>query len=314
MMKVLFTAVGSIGTRHVNNLWNACQNRGIDLAIDVIRRTDRILEPSLLSKIRREIRNERELDTYYDVVFITDITQTHYENILKYESICDHMFIEKPIFDKIEYPIEKIDVLAKGNSVYYVACPIRFTKYVKALKHHVAQHEVFSARIIFSSYMPSWQANRDYTKSFRCFAERGGGVDVDLLHEIDYMVELFGLPHKVHRVAGKYSNLKMDACDLATYIFEYSNKIVEMHLDYFGRVRNRKTELYVNDDVITVDFNQGSSSFGLANQIDFYGKDNHFYEDEMAYFLDLILSNGKLKNINPPKLAFKILELSKGIY
>lgn len=313
MMKVLFTAVGSIGARHVNNLWKTCQNREIDLVIDVIRTTERILDPSLLSKIRREIRNERELDACYDVVFITDITQTHYENILKYESICEHMFIEKPIFDKVDYPIDRIGSFSKGNGIYYVACPIRFTKYVKALKQHVAQHEIYSARIIFSSYMPSWQANRDYTKSFRCFAAKGGGVDVDLLHEIDYMVELFGMPHRVHRVAGKYSNLQMDACDLATYIFEYSDKIVEMHLDYFGRVRNRRTELYAKDDVITVDFNQGSSSFALENRVDLYGVDLCFYEDEMDYFIDLILSNEKKKNINPPELAYKILELSKGI-
>ena len=47
------------------------------------------------------------------------------------------------------------------------------------------------------------------------------GVDIDSLHEIDYMKSLFGLPKSINLKVGKYSNLEMEACDIATYIFEY---------------------------------------------------------------------------------------------
>lgn len=161
--------------------------------------------------------------------------------------------------------------------------------------------------------MPSWQPGRDYRKSFRCFNDRGGGVDVDLLHEIDYMIYLFGKPQKVHRVAGKYSHLEMDACDLATYIFEYDDKVVEMHLDYFGRVRNRQTELYAEDDVVVVDFNKQSCELKVKEEVEHYGADDHFYQDEMAYFLNLYLSKGKMENINTPEMAYETLRITKGL-
>ena len=311
-MKVLFTATGSIGSRHITNFSTLCASRGIPLEIDAVRYSDRVLPEAIAGKIRREIRDDSQLDGHYDILFVTDETKTHYENIMKYRERCDSMFIEKHIFDTLDYPIEAIRP-KRAEDVYYVAAPIRFTQYVKKLKECVDNNKVYSARIIFSSYMPSWQPGRDYRKSFRCFNDRGGGVDVDLLHEIDYMIYLFGKPRKVHRVAGKFSHLEMDACDLATYIFEYGDKVVEMHLDYFGRVRNRQTELYTEDDVIVVDFNKQSCEHKVKEEAEPYEADDHFYQDEMAYFLDLYESKGRMQNINSPEAAYETLRITKGL-
>lgn len=311
-MKVLFTGIGSIGTRHARNLNKICSARGIELIIDVVRLSDRILPDDVQAIIRHEIRNDAQLDTHYDVVFITDITRSHYDNIMKYRTRCEHMFIEKPIFEYPNYPIEDI-VPSSPNGIYYVAAPMRFCNYYHQLEKCVKENTIYSARIIFSSYMPDWQPGRDYRKSFRCHNEQGGGVDIDLLHEIDYMVGLFGLPKQVHRVAGKYSHLEMDACDLATFIFEYEDKLVEIHLDYFGRKRTRKTEFYTKDETIVVDFNATTTEHQSAQQVENYGPECDFYVEEMNYFLDLITSNGAVKNVNPPSLAYKSLQLAKGV-
>ena len=133
-MKVLFTATGSIGSRHITNLTELCKNKGIALEIDAVRYSDRVLPTDIAEKIRREIRQDSELDGHYDILFVTDETKTHYENIMKYRDLCDSMFIEKPIFDSLDYPIEAIRP-KRDEDVYYVAAPIRFTQYVKKLRH-----------------------------------------------------------------------------------------------------------------------------------------------------------------------------------
>ncbi|HUM84503.1 MAG TPA: Gfo/Idh/MocA family oxidoreductase [Lachnospiraceae bacterium] len=308
-MKVLFTAVGSIGTRHVGNLTKVCQEKGIELTIDVIRYSERSLTDDLRKMVRREIRSDQDIDENYDVVFITDETKTHYDNIVKFKNRCKHMFIEKPIFDNTGYNIK--DVTTTDNSIYYVACPIRFTDYYKILKDAVSQNEVYSARIIFSSYMPNWQKGRDYRKSFRCFSDRGGGVDIDSLHEIDYMTGLFGFPEDVKREAGHYSNIEMDAPDIADYIFRYKDKLVEMHLDYFGRTNNRRVELFCKDDVIVIDFNKKTVTWEKKNQTESFEPDGDFYVREMRYFVELIFGN-KERNINTVENAFQNLKLAKG--
>ena len=309
-MDVLFTGVGSIGTRHVGNLSKVCETKGIELNIDVVRYTDRELSKDFKAMIRNEVRCDDDLADFYDAVFITDETKTHFGNIIKYKNRCKHMFIEKPIFEDVDYDLDEIR--PGEGSVYYVAAPIRFTDYYKNLREIVDNNDVYSARIIFSSYMPNWQKGRDYTKSFRCFTDRGGGVDIDSLHDIDYMTALFGQPKAVNRVAGKYSNLQMEACDIATYIFDYSDKIVEVHLDYFGRVPNRRVELFAKDDVIVVDFNKKTVEHQLSGEVTSFAPDDDFYYKEMTYFVELINSEGAMENINTIDNAFASLKLAKG--
>jgi predicted dehydrogenase len=277
-----------------------------------VRLSNRVLPDEIKKLVRKEVRSDKELDQEYDIVFITDETKTHFQNILKYRPLCKHMFIEKPIFEYPRYSLAEICSKDK-DGIYYVAAPMRFSRYYQQLQKCVQETKVYSARIEFSSYMPDWQKGRDYRKSFRCFNERGGGVDIDLLHEIDYMVGLFGQPNSVHRVAGKYSHLEMDACDLATYLFEYSDKVVEIHLDYFGRKRTRKVELFAKQDTIVVDFNATTCEYQGEEKLFSYGTECDFYVEEMNYFLDLIASEGKITNINPPELAYTSLKLAKGI-
>lgn len=309
-MRVLFTAAGSIGSRHIRNLTDICREREIPLEIDVIRKSDRVLPDDIKAMIRNEIKDKCELADHYDVAFITDETKTHYENIRWLKDNCSHMFIEKPILDNVNYDISEI--IPGPDSIYYVACPIRFSRYYEELKKVVDSNEIYSARIIFSSYMPNWQKHRDYRKSFRCFRSRGGGVDIDSLHEIDYMTSLFGLPNKVTRVAGKYSNLEMDAPDLAAYIFHYEDKVVEMHLDYFGRTNNRRVEFFSKDDVIVVDYNRHMVEHQCLGKIIDFGMDDQFYQQEMRYFLSLICADTEIININPVENALNSLKIAKG--
>lgn len=310
-MEVLFTAAGSIGARHIRNLDAVCKEKGLDLQIDVIRHSQRELAKDVKELLRREVREDVQLAGHYDVVFVTDETKTHFANILKYRGRCSHMFIEKPVFADVNTPIEKVLPIPE-NAVYYVAAPIRFSKYFLKLAEYAKIEEIYAARIIFSSYMPDWQKGRDYRNSFRCFSDRGGGVDIDSLHEIDYMTALFGRPEDVLHAAGKYSNLAMEACDLADYIFRYPDKLVELHLDYFGRVNNRRTELFTKEDVIVVDFHKKTAVRQLSGETEMFGPDDDFYLEEMRYFLDLVLLRNKKRNINTVENAYETLKLAKG--
>ena len=54
-MKALFTAAGSIGTRHIKNLQTVCSQKNIPIEIDVVRNSSRILPADLKELIRNEI-------------------------------------------------------------------------------------------------------------------------------------------------------------------------------------------------------------------------------------------------------------------
>ena len=309
-LKVLFTAVGSIGTRHLGNLAALCAEREIELTADVMRQTERALPEELAKLIRCQYRSFDEVTESYDAAFITNETARHFSSIQRLRGQCRHMFIEKPIFEDIHHSLD--DIRPEKGSVYYVAAPIRFSNYFRLLQREVQAQPVYAARVIFSSYMPNWQKGRDYRRSFRTKASLGGGVDIDSLHEIDYITALFGVPQKVSRHAGHFSHLEMDACDIADYIFEYEDKLVQLQIDYFGRANNRRTELFCKDEVIVCDFNRKELLRQCAGTSEAFGPDDRFYPDEMAYFLDLISDPAHTVNINPIDKAFQTLALAKG--
>lgn len=309
-LKVIFTAIGSIGTRHINNLFSICQSQNISLTADVIRKTNRLLPENLKQIIRNQYYSFQDIEDAYDIAFITDETALHFNSIKELKGCCRHMFIEKPVFENMRYSVKEI--MPDDSSIYYVAAPIRFTNYFSRLQQAVRTSKVYAARVIFSSYMPDWQKGRDYRKSFRTAEEKGGGVDIDSLHEIDYVKALFGLPEKISRHAGHFSNLEMDACDIADYIFEYKDKLVQIQLDYFGRANNRRMELFCDDEVIICDFNRKELIRQKAGTCENFGPDDGFYYDEMKYFIDLISSPEGKENINPIQKAYQTLGLAKG--
>jgi predicted dehydrogenase len=197
----------------------------------------------------------------------------------------------------------------KKDSIYYVACPLRYTPVVEYLKTFVNNHKIFSGRCICSSYLPKWRNGTDYRKVYSAKKELGGGVSLDLIHEIDYITYLFGFPVKLNSVSRKYSNLEIDSDDLSVYFIEYQDKLIELHLDYFGQFNQRKIEIYTEDDVIIGDLITNKITFlKSGNELIFKDKDK--YINEMKYFLEHFL-NGK-KTFNEINHAFKILKISQG--
>lgn len=307
-IKVCFVGLGSIGCRHLNNIRKYANFNKIDLVIHALRSKHANNARNKLN-IEKEFYVIDDMEEDYDVIFITNPTALHFDSILNLVGKCQNMLIEKPIFDHCDYNVESIAFRSDGK--YYVAAPMRFTDVFQYLKENIDPNSVISSRIICSSYMPNWQKGRDYRKSFRTDKEQGGGVDIDLIHEIDYMVDYFGMPKKVYRSVGKFSALEMDACDLAMYQFTYQNRLVQVLLDYFGRVDKREIELYTNDEVIVGDFLKKEIRYLFKDEIVVFDKETDHYYREMEYFMSLILGE-KVYNINNVSNAFKTLKLSKG--
>ena len=72
-------------------------------------------------------------------------------------------------------------------------------------------------------------------------------MTIDLIHEWDYLVDLFGVPETICNIRGKYSDLEIDSDDLSIYIAQYPTLLAEVHLDYFGRTYRRSIELFCKD-------------------------------------------------------------------
>ncbi len=281
--KILFTGLGSIGKKHLGNVIKILKERNIDYRIDALRTTNEPFEG-----VDNIYLNYNDVPCDYDIVFVTNPTILHIEAIKNLSSKTKNFFIEKPIFEK-KYACE----FSKG--INYVACPLRFNSNIIELKEYIEKNKIYSFRAICSSYLPDWRKNSDYTKCYSAKSSMGGGVELDLIHEIDYIKWLFGPFDEVKRISAKKSNLQITSNDVAEYIFENKNIIGSLHIDYFGRKTIREIEVFAENDTKKFDILNSSGS--------------DMYYNEMNYFFDLIESKPQ-KHYNMPKEAIESVELA----
>lgn len=307
-MKVCFFGLGSIGRRHLINFTNICKNKEIDIEVHAFRNTNNKLDDEIKSLVDKEIFIKDDLCSDYDIIFINNPTSMHYETIEFMKDKCKNMFIEKPIFDDIVYDLKKLNL---NEGFYYVACPLRYSNVVEYLKDNIDIDKVYSVRAICSSYLPNWRKNTDYRKTYSAIKSQGGGVSIDLIHEWNYLTYIFGFPNNVFNFQGKFSDLEIDSEDLSVYIAKYNDKLVELHLDYFGRTSKREIEIYTDLGCIKGDFINNKVIFDYDKKdVIFYNEDNNYmYEKEMEYFLDCVI-NKKYENSNINN-AYNVLRLIK---
>lgn len=308
MLKICFVGLGSIGTRHLRNLHEILSARGEDFSVDAMRSGDRPLEPSIAKLIGRQYGSFAALPGGYDLAFICNPTSLHYETIRAMSGKARHLFIEKPLFDRCDLPVH--DIVPESGRVFYVAAPLRYTGVIQYLKEHIAGQRVYAVRAICSSYLPDWRKTL-YQQSYSAHAALGGGVSIDLIHEWDYLEFLFGPPERVIQMKGTCSDLEIDSDDIALYIGRYPDKLVSLHLDYFGRSSRREVEVYLPEDVVVGDlirheirWLRSGKTVAIQEERDTYQK------KELVHFLDII--NGERENDNGILSAYTTLRIAKG--
>ena len=304
MVKICFFGMGSIGKRHLKNLVKTLNERKIKFKIDVVKRKKEI-DNEVKDYINNIYIADEFIPSFYDIVFIVNDTSVHIETLNLMKDYSDNFFIEKPLslnlngFELKNYKDKKI----------YIACPMRYSSVINYLKKNIDFTKVYSVKAICSTYLPDWRPTIDYRNNYSAKKELGGGVTLDLIHEWDYLTYLLGFPEKIFNLNKKVSHLEISSDDLSIYIAEYIDKLVEVHLDYFGRIPTRKIELFLKEGTIIGDFIKNTVTLengreiALADEIDDYIK-------EMNNFLDIIFN--KKDNFNDLEHAYKVLKLIKG--
>ena len=306
-MKVCFVGAGSIGKRHIKNVTALAGEMGVDLEIHLIRATDRQLPDEIQSRVKKVFHSFDEADDRYDIVFITNPTNLHYETLQRMLDKSDAFFVEKPVFDDINADLKPFDIAGKH---FYVACPLRYTKVLNRALEISRNEKVISARAISSSYLPDWRPGTDYRQTYSAHKEQGGGVRIDLIHEWDYLINMFGAPDKVSSISGKYSDLEIDSEDLAVYIAEYKDMLIELHLDYCGKVARRSLELITTDHIYVFDIINGKVICDGLIKEEYSEDPNDKYLEEMRHFIKII--NGEVKNTSDLSHAICAMKVAEG--
>ena len=111
-----------------------------------------------------------------------------------------------------------------------------------------------------SSYLPNWRKNINHLKHYSAFKSKGGGVILELSHEIDYMCYLLGSIKNFKVNAKKMGNVTVDSEDFADILLEFkSGAYCNLHLNFFSNLQRREIVADFKDHTVVGDL--------LANSI-----------------------------------------------
>lgn len=202
------------------------------------------------------IKTNQKIKSYNKFIFIKKINKLNPDLIVianetyKHFSVCKFLekefnnkiiLCEKPLFNKF------YDFRPKKNK-YFITYNLRFHKCLQYIKKNVHLDKVFFVEAETSSYLPSWRKNKDYSKSYSAFPNKGGGVLLDMSHEIDYLKWLFPELNISKIYKNKISNLNILSEDIAL-IFGCIKKdtLVKVKLTYFNKLPKRHLTICLSD-------------------------------------------------------------------
>ncbi|RHK91519.1 gfo/Idh/MocA family oxidoreductase [Bacteroides xylanisolvens] len=306
---IAFVGMGSIGKRHLGNVCDLIALKGGNCTIDLYRSSMvRKLSNELLEKVQNQYLCDGPIQRDYDIVFITNPTSLHLETALRFRDHTKAFFIEKPVFSIGEVSLEQIKRL-DGISAY-VACPLRYNSVLQYVKNKIDPGEVIAVRAITSSYLPDWRPGQDYRQTYSAHSCLGGGVNIDLIHEWDYLSWIFGMPTQCKAIIGRVSNLEIDSNDIALYVARNDRMTFEVHLDYFGRKAQRILEIFTHNDTIQCDIIAGTISFLKEGKTLCFEHERNIYQmAEIKHFFDIV--EGRIANDSTVEHGVKILNLAK---
>jgi predicted dehydrogenase len=131
-------------------------------------------------------------------------------------------------------------------------------------------------------------------------SEKGGGIILDAIHEIDLALEWLSHPRSVQCASGTYGDLNIEVEDTAEILLEGTNQLGSVHLDSLRPERSRTYELIGTEGLIrwmargkspeksTVEMYQTSSDAWEKKKYELTLND--MYTREIDHFLDCVES------------------------
>jgi predicted dehydrogenase len=155
------------------------------------------------------------------------------------------VLIEKPLsHDLAGIEALKADCIRAGRRAF-VVCNMRYHPAVDALYRGLPQiGTAHYARAHYGNYLPSMRPGADYRTLYCARKASGGGVILDAIHEIDYLMWFFGPVVTVSADKARLSNLDIDVEDFADMALQHqSGARSVITLDYLRHCKRRGCEI-----------------------------------------------------------------------
>ncbi|MFA6322239.1 MAG: Gfo/Idh/MocA family oxidoreductase [Candidatus Buchananbacteria bacterium] len=253
-MNILIVGLGSIGKKHLASLNQLKRQFCLNIFV---------FQPASYGAQYFFDLKKNIIKNQIKAVIICNPTNLHLKTTKISLELGANVFVEKPlsaIYTLKEF--KKLDQISqKRKLTIMVGYDMRFNPWIMEIERLIKNKiigDVWGGRILAGQYLPDWRKNVDYRQVYSAKKKMGGGVLLDLSHELDYLNWLVSKPIK-KILARKFftQRLKIETEDICSLIVEYKDKtVIEIHLDYLIKPYRRTIELYGSRGTLVWDDNE----------------------------------------------------------
>lgn len=226
-----------------------------------------------------------------DGFLICNPTSLHVPTALSLLKYHKPIFIEKPL----SHNLDNVDQLTGKILVGYC---LRFDRSLREFEQKIGRLKIQSAKIVCKSWLPAWHPEKDFRQTYSAKKDLGGGVLLDLSHEIDYALWFFGPVKKVTAKLQHSPELQIETEAIADLNLEFTAGIkAAIHLSYASKQSERYCELMTAD--------------GKTFRWD-YTPNNQMYIAEMKHFIDICCGKtNPLITVADGRRVLEVIEAAK---
>ncbi len=144
-----------------------------------------------------------------------------------------HLLVEKPISDSLLGVPELLETCRQNGASLHIGYNLRFNSALMCFNKLLKQGRVgrvMSVRCEVGQFLPDWRTGVDYRQSVSARRVLGGGVLLELSHELDYLQWIFGEVEWVRAHLSRQSNLELDVEDTAHICLGFKPTIAHQEL------------------------------------------------------------------------------------
>lgn len=297
--KVLIVGLGSIGKRYVKII----NKKFPKIKIIVLRhkKCDDSYNKNLVidrcfTSLEDAIQNNPQ------VAIIANPATKHVSVAKKIAKNGIHLMVEKPISENLDEAQELVTICKELNINLTIGYNLRFLPSLLYLKKCIDSGiagKIYSIRLETGQYLPNWRPKSDYRKGVSAQKKLGGGILLELSHEIDYITWIFGSIQWVQSYTSRQSDLEIDVNDSASMILGIQNKdksliVASLNLDFVRHDSTRNCYIIGKDatlfwDGISGEVNIFSSTKGCWKKLHTFDTHRDYtYEQEINSFFNSV--------------------------
>lgn len=290
--RVLVVGSGSIAKRHIFNLKKILP----EAVVGCVSASGRVLDKNEFENILALDNIKDAVEFKPDLVVIASPAPFHLQHAECFLSLDIPVYMEKPLTNRVDDFERFRDFLDGKRHLIEIGYNLRHlssAKYMKRLVDDKFMGAIYCISVDVGQYLPDWRPGKDFRKNVSSNKHLGGGALLELSHELDYLLWLFGSFDCLGASVRNTGALAIDVDEQVDILLSNINSTAHVHMDFLQRKLNRTCKVIGSNGNLIWDLVKNSVFFEDSNGVscifdDSLSDRNDMYLEHMRHFVRLV--------------------------